>query len=93
MAYELFASKIGYACIFSNTIESAVNNLTRLIGSGDCGYDEGVTAWRTALTGLLINPEALIEMNRFGAGFTSEQWVQILEQVHAILSSTSGAGE
>lgn len=93
MRHEQFAAKIAYACIFSETIAEAKENLVRLIASRDCRFDEGTTAWRDVLNDYLEAPDDWGQLNRFGATFTVAQWSLILEQVHtALLTSTNPGG-
>jgi len=82
MRHEQFARKIAYACIFAKTIEEASENLVRLIATSECGFDEGVAAWRVVMKDYLGSPDDLLGLNRFGANFTTAQWRLILEQVH-----------
>lgn len=80
---EALAKKVGYVCIFSETIESASANLTRLIMTQSCGFDEGVDAWRKFLSALLESDLRLL--NWAGASFTEHEWQMILKKVSSEL--------
>ena len=81
MNLEALAKKVGYVCAFSETIESASANLTRLIMTQTCGFDEGVDAWREFLSALLQSDLHLL--NWAGANFTEYEWQLILKKVSA----------
>jgi hypothetical protein len=81
MRHEQFAAKIAYACIFAKTVAEASENLVRLISTGQCGFDEGATAWRTVLEDYLRHTDDFSQLNRIGASFTAAQWRQILTDV------------
>jgi hypothetical protein len=80
MPTEPYSSKIAYSCIFSRDVDEASANLTRLIAGGVCGFDEGLPAWVEALQEICETREELLELNRFGANFTAEQWAAILQE-------------
>jgi hypothetical protein len=87
MGHEQFAAKIAYACIFAKTPEDATENLARLIANQECGFDEGVEAWRKVIEDYLGSPpNDLLVLNRFGANFSAAQWRLILEKVISALS-------
>ena len=89
MRHEQFAAKIAYVCIFAKTVEEAAENLLRLIAKRECGFDEGMAAWRDVLKDYLQAPDDLGQLNRFGATFTVAQWSVVLEQVRGALLTCS----
>ena len=80
---RLAGQKVGYVCIFSETVESASANLTRLITTQTCGFEEGVDVWRKFLSSLLQTDLHLL--NWAGTTFTLDEWRLILEKVNANL--------
>jgi hypothetical protein len=83
MNLELLAKKVGYACIFSRTVDDASANLHRLMTSQTCGFDEGVETWRESLSVLMQGDLGLL--NWAGATFTEHEWRSILANVHSRL--------
>jgi hypothetical protein len=79
MNLKVFAQKIGYACIYSRTVDDACANLHRLITGKTCGYDEGVEAWREALSALMESD--LQRLNWAGATFAEDEWRMILNKL------------
>ena len=86
MRHKSFATKIAYSSIFARTVEEAAENLLRQITKGQCGFDEGVAAWRAVVADYLQPTEDLSDLNRFGATLTPAQWRQVFEQVRSGLT-------
>jgi hypothetical protein len=82
MRHASFADKIAYACLFARNAEEAGQNLVRLVANSECGFGEGIAAWRAVLKEYCESQEDLLQLNRFGANFTTAQWHSILEQTY-----------
>lgn len=73
--------KLGYPCIFAETIDEASANLIRVLILGDCDFSEGSAYWLACIQTWLGSNQPLTGLNFSGAPFNDTEWHLILGKV------------
>lgn len=74
---------LAYPASFCETPEEARDNIWRMIKAEIPGWDGGPRIWRERLEFQLAIPNRTRKLNRHGAQFSAQQWVWLMQALHA----------